>query len=82
MAVRTEPPVGACRTSGTIILFGWISDSQSPPPVTCSYESGQACLFVLLHDTHSSTVDLVYQVPTGTFKANGYHASHRRPSPL
>lgn len=55
-----------------VIPFDWINDANTAATIYMLKTQIKPGLVVLLHDTYSSTVDIVYQfVPV--LKANGYH---------
>ena len=55
-----------------VIPFDWINDSNTAASRAVLMSQIKPGSVVLLHDTYSSTVDLVYQfIPV--LKANGYH---------
>jgi peptidoglycan/xylan/chitin deacetylase (PgdA/CDA1 family) len=72
-AVRAEAGgQGMAEILWDVIPFDWINDSNTAATIYMLKTQIEPGSVVLLHDTYSSTVDLVYQfIPV--LKANGYH---------
>jgi peptidoglycan/xylan/chitin deacetylase (PgdA/CDA1 family) len=72
-AVRTEAGrQGIAEILWDVIPFDWINDANIPATRYMLMTQIKPGSVVLLHDTYSSTVDLVYQF-LPVLKANGYH---------
>jgi peptidoglycan/xylan/chitin deacetylase (PgdA/CDA1 family) len=72
-AVRTEAGrQGMAEILWDVIPFDWINDSNTAATIYMMRTQIRPGSVVLLHDTYSSTVDLVYQF-LPVLKANGYH---------
>ena len=73
IAVRTEAArQGLAEILWDVIPFDWINDSNIAATRYMLMNQVKPGSVVLLHDTYSSTVDLVYQF-LPVLKANGYH---------
>ncbi|MGH3530475.1 MAG: polysaccharide deacetylase family protein [Mycobacterium sp.] len=64
--------VGLAGILWDVIPYDWINDSNTAATRQLLMTQIKPGLVVLLHDTYSSTVDLVYQFMP-VLKANGYH---------
>ena len=72
-AVRSEAGrQGVAEILWDVIPFDWINDSNTAATIYMLKTQIKPGSVVLLHDTYSSTVDLVYQF-LPVLKANGYH---------
>ena len=72
-AVRSEAGrQGMAEILWDVIPFDWINDSNTAATIYMLKTQITPGSVVLLHDTYSSTVDLVYQF-LPVLKANGYH---------
>jgi peptidoglycan/xylan/chitin deacetylase (PgdA/CDA1 family) len=72
-AVRFEAgKQGVAEILWDVIPFDWINDSNTAATIYMLKTQIKPGSVVLLHDTYSSTVDLVYQF-LPVLKANGYH---------
>jgi peptidoglycan/xylan/chitin deacetylase (PgdA/CDA1 family) len=72
-AVRAEAGrQGLAEILWDVIPFDWINDSKTAATIYMLKTQIKPGSVVLLHDTYSSTVDLVYQF-LPVLKANGYH---------
>jgi peptidoglycan/xylan/chitin deacetylase (PgdA/CDA1 family) len=72
-AVRAEAAkLGMAEILWDVIPFDWINDANTAATIYMLKTQIKPGSVVLLHDTYSSTVDLVYQF-LPVLKANGYH---------